>query len=822
MYEANHYLRILDGKEWCVDSPANPSVGDVLAQLENQNQKWLGNSTALETKAYRDEIEDTKRELGDWTSLEAQHRQAIKTIEDRLETYLEEVFSTRAHHAGKPFLRDYTEGMQKKTQLDSIALSFRCSRDFVLDKARALGIEVRTAPSFPPDPQQAVSKDAGASPPSWVWDAARKEVRSKFSITDWNTPRDRLPLIPGSPEDLYRFLGKTSSAGVQELLDAKQDAVGLWDSDHAPGKTANQNEWGKKLCASVDVWLGTESDKALYDAMLRLDHGGVLDFLWDELNQWPDLVDGVSVISDELWEEAVRRVRKNALSDDEAEWLVWYQLTRKKKCKCLPPDISGLLGEIARHLAANRFRQAKEAAEKALKKSPKDETVKRYLADAEAGLEAERKAAAAVAAANDALQGLLDAGKVKEACTKLDEVSGQRLAGFDAGQWREKIKRVQKRQDFQDAVSGLKWDLAEAISQELVDMGEGTPKEWKGKIEQAKKDQKQTLTKGREAALAAFATAVGRGDVEGAREELRKAKDAQGKLHAQFGEGATVARITGGEKKLEDLEKRLALEGLKPVRELAAEGSADGSPVVRVAWKAAGDGTQAAAWRVFRRKKGGGGEGVPLGDVRRPGYEDRGGSLKVGVEYEYGVVPLVEEAGSGGQKVLKANKQAAAWSGAAVCRAKLAADALSGRGEGEAGQWGLVALSWRLPAGLEIREGNVKLKLSRSDGWFRDKDVTGRVGFEDDAVEVGRSYEYTLELSIAGQASGRSAARVAVATQPPPEAVRELRARRLPGGRSFSGGSMWLATWEWPAGGDRVLLVQSEGELAGPERSALA
>ena len=436
-----------------------------------------------------------------------------------------------------------------------------------------------------------------------------------------------------------------------------------------------------------------------------------------------------------------------------------------------------------------------------------------------------------VSAAEREIQGLLNAGKIDEASGKTEESSG--ISGFDANKWRGKIREKRakqerqrkiedKKQEFDAAWGNQEWEKAKRIGRELAGLGEKSESYWNGEIERHKQSLKQDLGKTRDDALAAFSEALGRNDVLKARAELGKAKAAQEKLHAQFGGSVTVPRIAEGERKLAELEKRVALEGLRPVRELAAAGSADGSPVVRVVWKAAVEGTSAAGWRLLRRRRSEGGEGEQLGDVRVPGYEDRGGRLKVGVEYEYGVVPLVEEAGSGGQKVLKANKNAVAWSAVVVCRAKLAADALTGRGEGEAGQWGLVTLSWQLPAGLDVRERNVKLELSRSDGRFRGKDVTGLSGFEDDAVEVGRSYEYMLELSIAGQASGRSAKRVAVETQPPPEAVRNLRVRRLSGGRSFSGGSTWLATWDWPTGEDRVLLVQSEGELENPERPALA
>lgn len=436
-----------------------------------------------------------------------------------------------------------------------------------------------------------------------------------------------------------------------------------------------------------------------------------------------------------------------------------------------------------------------------------------------------------VAAANAAIQAALDAGNISGAEIEFESVRS--LDGFDAGKWRRKIQKAKdekaqkeqveaKKREFDAAWGNQEWEKAKRIGRELAGLGEKTESYWEGEVERHKQTLKQDLGNARDNALAAFSEALGRDDVARARAELGKAKAAQASLHTQFGALATVPKMAEAERKLAELEKKLTVEGLQAVRELIAKGSADGTPEVTVRWKAAGEGTPAAKWRVLRRKKGGEPKGEPLGDIRVPEYKDRGGRLKVGVEYEYGVVPLAEVEGSGGQKVLKPNDKAVVWSAPAVCKAKLAADALSGRGEGEAGQWGLATLSWRLPAGLDAREGNVKLKLMRSDGRFRDKDVTGRSGFEDDAVEVGRSYEYTLEFSIAGEASGRSATRVVVEKQPPPEAVRNLRARQLPGGRSFSGGSTWLATWAWPAREDRVLLVQSEGALANPERPALA
>ena len=389
------------------------------------------------------------------------------------------------------------------------------------------------------------------------------------------------------------------------------------------------------------------------------------------------------------------------------------------------------------------------------------------------------------------------------------------LNGFTASKWEDKIRQkeeekkrlervAEKMREFDAAWGNQEWEKAKRIGRELAALGEKSESYWNSQVEQHKQTLQKDLGKTRDGALVAFAAALGRNDVAGARGELEKAKDAQGKLHAQFGALVTVPKIAEAEKKLAELERRLTVDGLKPVRDLAVVGSQDGTPQVTVSWQAAGEGTPAAKWRVLRRKKGEASKGEPLEDVRNPAYMDRGERMRlnIGVEYEYGIVPLAEVAGSGGQKILKANEKAIAWSAAAVCKTKLAPDALQGRGEGELGHWGFVNLSWRLPAGLDVREGNIHLKLSRGDGRFQDKDVTAQGEFQDDAVEVGQRMEYTLALYIVGQESGRSTKQVSVEATRPPDPVQGLSAKRLTNGT-------WLTTWIWPHGVERVLLVRS-------------
>ena len=173
-------------------------------------------------------------------------------------------------------------------------------------------------------------------------------------------------------------------------------------------------------------------------------------------------------------------------------------------------------------------------------------------------------------------------------------------------------------------------------------------------------------------------------------------------------------------------------------------------------------------------------------------------NLKIGVEYEYGIVPLVEIEISQGRKELKSNEKAIVWSPPATCFAKLPIDVLKGKGEGEAGSWGLVTLAWKLPVGLERGCSNMKLTLTRNGVVMLD-DATRYNGYwEDNNVSVGKSYDYTLSLEILGMPMGVSHKRVNVEKLQPPPQLSELTLKR-------SASGTMEAQWDWPSGVDSCI-----------------
>jgi len=363
---------------------------------------------------------------------------------------------------------------------------------------------------------------------------------------------------------------------------------------------------------------------------------------------------------------------------------------------------------------------------------------------------------------------------------------------------------------FVDAIRNGEWDKAKAAGLKLAGLGEGSVVDWNKKVDEAKGNHKKELEKERTNALKLFDDALRNEELVKARDTLDVAKKIHDTLNRQYGAPSTYSSITYAERRLADKELECRVKSLGPVNDLNVIASMDGDPEVKISWRQAVEG-KADKWRIMRCEKG-----KPdrkpeeIGVVDVPSFADnKNKGLKIGVEYEYGIIPLAEIAMNAKRPNLQANDDALVWSETVICLVKLHSDALKESvGEGEAGIWGVATLRWSLPLGVDLRSGTAKLLLSRMDGAIHDKDVTNCVKFEDTNVSVAQSYKYSLTLFFRGLESGSASITVKIEQMRQPEPVRDLHATRNPNGR-------WLVTWTWPQGMEDALVGPIFGKSSG-------
>lgn len=448
---------------------------------------------------------------------------------------------------------------------------------------------------------------------------------------------------------------------------------------------------------------------------------------------------------------------------------------------------------------------------------------------ARAGAEEERKAADAIASANASIQAALKAEDLEmaEICLKSASV----LPGFDTAKWSLKIReartekerrerqekesreRIQKIADakrrYEDAISAGAWDEAERVSRERVKLGDGSVEQYRKEISDAKKYCRDALEKSCRDALFGFEKNFPN-NLDVASAALDSAEKAAEALEREARASSVLAStrrgIKAGRAKIVERKRELAIADLRQVQSLSAVGSTDGRPVVVVSWRPASAGTKAVKWQLRRREKGGDAKvcGVSVDDLS---FRDE--TAKLGVEYEYGVIPMVEVEPEPGKKIFKANEKAEVWSAPAVCLAPLPKDALIGVGQGMDGVGGIATLQWRMPEGLQASVPH-RFLLSRGDGKFTNKDVSSfNCVFEDSDVSVGATLVYTLRFELCGRDMGTAHANVVVKKVQPPSPVGKFSFRR-----SAQGGV--LVRWEWPEGLDSCLWGVSEHEAAKP------
>ena len=755
MYEENHYIRILDGKNWCADQPFAPSKSEVLKQIAQRREKggraWLNASLAGSEPwlvAYNHEVEKTKDALSSSDKIKVAQQEALKICEARLEDFLSETFRTNRNKSGKPYLRNYKE-KSLVTQVGSIATQFLLSPEFVLRKAKELGVKVRDEPLRNLDERVAQAEPLDEVPaPSWVGTLV-SNMAAWSSLSSW------LQLMPGQCTDLYLFLNATQGDSLEDIAQKCGELSALFDkadkiNPKGKGIASHIARWdtqvdtvsrmevasrpyqieiGVKLCSKAGELFKTEEGKTFYDALLRLDRGKVLDFLNETLPQWLDCVNGTIVISNELYEAAIERVRRNASSENEAKWLVWYFLSgcKKKeelKCKRLPPDVSELVCRAEELISKQKFKEALEILAEALRKCPDDSAAKECKKRAEDGIIAVRAAAEKVAAAEHRIQDALGSKDVETAANLLSSV--RHLPGIDIAKWEQAIEDIKAliekerkakavQEEFEKAISTGKWNDAERFGRELEKIGVKTADQWKSAIQDAKNNRKKYLERQCAEAIAKAQTALNAKRLDEAESEVKKIENAVDTLRREYKSQDFFAQY-----------KKLSHEIQNAKRLLQDE-------------KRKKEAAEALRKRIF-----------------------------------------------------------------------LSADALSGMGEGQTGKWGVVTLRWRVPAEMLTAGRSVRLILSRSDGAIKDEDVFSRGGqFEDKNVEVGREYVYILRQTFDGQPNGESQVNVKVTEMRPPLPVTSLRAAKL-------ANRTWRVLWDWPDGVEIAMVVMSRNESVSP------
>ena len=409
--------------------------------------------------------------------------------------------------------------------------------------------------------------------------------------------------------------------------------------------------------------------------------------------------------------------------------------------------------------------------------------------------------------------------------------SARNLPGFDATQWSLKIReartekerrerqekesreRIQKIADakrrYEDAILAGAWSEAERVSQERVELGDGSVEQYRKEIGEARKHRRDALEKSCRDALSAFDKNFP-DKIDAASAALDSAAKAAEALEREARTSSVLVStrrgIKSGQAKIAERMRELAISGLLQVESLKAVGSTEGSPVVVVTWRPASSGTKAAKWQIRRREKGGDAKmlGTPVDSLS---FRDE--TAKLGIEYEYGVMPMAEVEPEPGKKVFKVNDKAEMWSTPAVCLAPLPKEAFTGNGQGMDGVGGIATLQWRMPEGLPANVPH-RFLLSRGDGKFTNKDVSSfNCVFEDSDVSVGSTLVYTLSFELCGRDMGTAHANVVIKKVQPPSPVGKFSFRHSAQGAV-------LVRWDWPEGLDSCLWGVSEHEAAKP------
>ena len=465
-----------------------------------------------------------------------------------------------------------------------------------------------------------------------------------------------------------------------------------------------------------------------------------------------------------------------------------------------------LIDEARKALLAKRWKEAEGKANEVFLIWTNNTEASDIIEKARKGAEIEQRQAKEAAEREAKLK--REEAEAREAERKRREAEAEqrRLA-------REAARSAAKKR-YEEALLSRDWGEAERIARERVNLDDGTIEQWQAEIKKQKDKHRQYLEKECKNALEVFDKILPV-NLEEADACLVKIEKNLIALEREF-TNSTIVNLTrnGIETRRTKLAKERnsrLIDNLRGVENLKAVGSKDGQPIVALSWSPAPGGTKADKWRILRREKNNADHNIRrLADVDSPSFTDKESGLKIGVEYEYGIVPLVEVEFTPGRKELKANEKLEAnWSPATICLAQLPIDVLKGKGEGIDGGNGVVSLWWSFPLSIDGITSK-KVTLTRTDGVILDKDVSGYEGrFEDENVHVGYSYSYILRAQLNGYDMGSSKLDVSVERITMPPKVSDFSLSR-------QSGSL-LVRWKWPAGLDACLWGVSKSKANTPE-----
>ncbi|MBQ7179181.1 MAG: caspase family protein, partial [Victivallales bacterium] len=218
---------------------------------------------------------------------------------------------------------------------------------------------------------------------------------------------------------------------------------------------------------------------------------------------------------------------------------------------------------------------------------------------------------------------------------------------------KEKSRIAEANRRYEKAILAYDWNEAREAAQQLVLLDVGSMEQWNDKINYCIRQRRFMLEINCKDASDEF-DKVFPSDIKAARIALDNMEKNWQLLVAEYNSTPTANSIREGlekrKSKLATAENNQIVYELRAVEALNAEGSMDGRPMIKLSWSPAEDGVQATKWLILRREKGVSPNVKELATVGTYTFTDDDENLKVGIEYEYGVIPIMEIETAGGKE----------------------------------------------------------------------------------------------------------------------------------------------------------------------------
>ena len=434
-------------------------------------------------------------------------------------------------------------------------------------------------------------------------------------------------------------------------------------------------------------------------------------------------------------------------------------------------DIAGALAKVERALEywpkLDDAEKLKLEIEK--RKRDIDKIIQSDVAQKEAA-KAESERQSAISKFNDAVR----EGRFDDAERLFPELASKRVVGKEL----DALKGVLAMARFDAALAEFRFDNAVRFIGDVVRYGVDTEANLKARVATAKNGKLQFVR-------TSFSEALSKGEIVKAESLLLSFKNS----------GCPEREAAQMQKSIDERKGEIAearaneLVGkLKKVEALKATGSTQGKPTVSLSWKPGIGGTAVVKWRLTRH-----GRTQPFPDIDGTAtcFEDRGGDLKLGVEYIYEITPLAEIKNASGKPELRPNDEAKVQSSHAVCLAPVGK--VTGSGEGFPGGDASVELSWSMPSQLSTE--SVKIEIIRTPQFSpTQKAVTlsgSLLSWSDKDVRIDEEYDYSIAL-VAGvfRTVPAKSGRICVKRASPPPPPENVKVRR-------SGDGEFIIEWDW-------------------------